>query len=100
MQVSHAKGYRLRSCAKFLIGDEGRGRRPRRPSLHATRRAACLEEHRRGNRAVLFLYTPARVGGLLEEQQLTQRKFASMSERESAEIYQRHSLEILGPSRL
>jgi quercetin dioxygenase-like cupin family protein len=49
---------------------------------------------------VLFLYTPARAGGLLEEQQRTHRKFASMSERELAEICQRHGWEIIGPSPL
>ncbi len=49
---------------------------------------------------VLFLYTPAKAGGLLEEQQRTQRKFASMTEREMAEICQRHGWEILGPSPL
>jgi mannose-6-phosphate isomerase-like protein (cupin superfamily) len=49
---------------------------------------------------VLFLYTPAKAGGLLEEQQRTQRKFASMSEPELAEICQRHGWEIVGPSPL
>ena len=49
---------------------------------------------------VLFLYTPARAGGLLEEQQRTQRKFVSMNERELAEICQRHGWEIIGPSPL
>ena len=46
---------------------------------------------------VLFLYTPARAGGLIEEQQLTGRKFASMNERELAEVCQRHGWELLGP---
>ena len=46
---------------------------------------------------VLFLYTPARAGGLREEQQRTGRKFASMNERELAEICQRHGWELLGP---
>jgi quercetin dioxygenase-like cupin family protein len=49
---------------------------------------------------VLFLYTPAKAGGLLEEQHRTQRKFASMSERELAEILERHGWEIVGPSPL
>jgi quercetin dioxygenase-like cupin family protein len=49
---------------------------------------------------VLFLYTPARAGGLIEEQQRTGRKFASMSERELAEICQRHGWELLGPPTL
>ena len=46
---------------------------------------------------VLFLYTPARAGGLIEEQQRTGRKFASMSEEELADILDRHGWEIVGP---
>ena len=49
---------------------------------------------------VLFLYTPAKAGGLLEEQQRTHRKFASMNEQELADILQRHGWEIIGPSPL
>ena len=49
---------------------------------------------------VLFLYTPARAGGLLEEQQRTDRTFTSMAEREAAELRQRHGWEIVGPSPL
>ena len=49
---------------------------------------------------VLFLYTPAKAGGLVEEQQRTGRKFASMSEREMAEFLDRHGWEIVGPSPL
>ena len=49
---------------------------------------------------VLFLYTPARAGGLIEEQQRTGRKFASMNEHELADILQRHGWELLGPSPL
>jgi mannose-6-phosphate isomerase-like protein (cupin superfamily) len=49
---------------------------------------------------VLFLYTPAKAGGLIEEQQRTGRKFASMSEREVAEICERHGWEFFGPSPL
>src|SRR6516165_11294022 len=41
---------------------------------------------------VLFLYTPAKAGGLLEEQQRTGRKLA--------EIGERHGWEVLGPSPL
>jgi quercetin dioxygenase-like cupin family protein len=46
---------------------------------------------------VLFLYTPAKAGGLIEEQQRTGRKFASMNERELAELCERHGWELLGP---
>src|SRR5438876_3923698 len=49
---------------------------------------------------VLFLYAPAKAGGLIEEQQRTGRKFASMNERELAEILDRHGWELLGPSPL
>jgi quercetin dioxygenase-like cupin family protein len=49
---------------------------------------------------VVFLYTPAKAGGLIEEQQRTGRKFASMNERELAEILERHGWELLGPSPL
>src|SRR5882757_4316763 len=49
---------------------------------------------------VLFLYTPARAGGLIEEQQRTGRNFASMTERKAAELCQRYGWELLGPSPL
>ena len=49
---------------------------------------------------VLFLYTPGKAGGLIEEQQRTGRKFASMNEGELAEMLQRHGWELLGPSPL
>ena len=37
-------------------------------------------------------------GGLIEEQQRTGRKFASLNERELADMLQRHGWELLGPS--
>jgi quercetin dioxygenase-like cupin family protein len=49
---------------------------------------------------VLFLYTPAKAGGLLEEQHRIQRNFAAMSEPELADMLQRHGWELLGPSPL
>ena len=49
---------------------------------------------------VLFLYTPAKAGGLIEEQHRTQRSFSSMTERELSETLQRHGWELLGPSPL
>ena len=49
---------------------------------------------------VLFLYTPARAGGLIEEQQRTGRNFGSMNDRELAEMLKRHGWELLGPSPL
>jgi mannose-6-phosphate isomerase-like protein (cupin superfamily) len=52
------------------------------------------------NGRVLFLYTPAEAGGLIEEQQRTGRKFAAMNEHELADILQRHGWALLGPSPL
>src|ERR1700752_4016435 len=49
---------------------------------------------------VLFLYTPARAGGLIEEQQRTGRKYADMSEAELADFLQRHGWKLVGPSPL
>lgn len=49
---------------------------------------------------VLFLYTPGKAGGLVEEQQRTGRKFGSMNEHELADILQRHGWELLGESPL
>ena len=49
---------------------------------------------------VLFLYTPAKAGGLIEEQHRTQRSFSMMTEQERTDILQRHGWELLGPSPL
>jgi len=49
---------------------------------------------------VLFLYAPAKAGGLLEEQHWTRRGFASMNERELTDMLDRHGWELLGPSPL
>lgn len=49
---------------------------------------------------VLFLYAPAGAGGMLEEQQRTNLKMSSMSEREATEFRKRYGWEIVGPSPL
>jgi quercetin dioxygenase-like cupin family protein len=49
---------------------------------------------------VLFLYTPAAAGALIEEQQRTGSGFSSMTEADRAEMLRRHSWELLGPSPL
>lgn len=49
---------------------------------------------------VVFMYTPAKAGGLIEEQRRTGRKFADMSERELAELLDRHGWEMAGDSPL
>jgi quercetin dioxygenase-like cupin family protein len=49
---------------------------------------------------VLFLYTPGKAGGLIEEQQRIGRKFGAMTAPELADILQRHGWALLGPSPL
>jgi quercetin dioxygenase-like cupin family protein len=49
---------------------------------------------------VLFLYTPAKAGGLIEEQERTGRKFNAMNQHELADILERHGWELFGPSPL
>lgn len=49
---------------------------------------------------VIFLYTPAKAGGLIEEQQRTGRGFGSQNERELDDISQRHGWELFGASPL
>ncbi len=49
---------------------------------------------------VLFLYTPAGAGGLIEEQQQTGSKFSSMPETERTAMLRRYGWELLGPSPL
>ena len=49
---------------------------------------------------ILFLYTPAKAGGLVEEQQRTRGTFASMTRQEKADTLRRHGWALLGPSPL
>jgi quercetin dioxygenase-like cupin family protein len=92
--------YVLSGEVTFMIGDEvtvgGPGACAFMPRgvAHAWK-STGLETGR-----VLFFYTPAKAGELIEEQQRTRRNFASMSENELAEFLQRHGWEILGPSPL
>jgi quercetin dioxygenase-like cupin family protein len=49
---------------------------------------------------VLFLYTPAGAGGLLEEQQRAHRVTGTMNEQEAADLRRRHGWELVGPTPL
>ena len=90
--------YVLSGEVTFLIGDEvstgGPGTYAFMPRgvRHAWK---CTEAGR-----ALFLYTPGKAGGLIEEQQRTGRKFASMDEAELADILGRHGWELIGESPL
>ena len=49
---------------------------------------------------ILFAYTPAKAGGLIEEQRRTGRTFSSMTEQEMADMLERHGWKLLGPTPL
>src|SRR5262249_53190453 len=49
---------------------------------------------------VLFLYTPGKAGGLIEEQQRTGSNFSTMTETARAEMLRRYGWQLLGPSPL
>jgi quercetin dioxygenase-like cupin family protein len=92
--------YVLKGEVTFLIGDEvtvgGPGACAFMPrGVRHAWKSTGAETGR-----VLFLYTPARAGGLIEEQHRTGRNFALMTEREAAELRQRYGWELLGPSPL
>ena len=92
--------YVLSGEVTFLIGDEVTVRGPGTCGfIPRGMRHAWKNTGTETGRA-LFLYTPARAGGLIEEQQRTGRKFASMHERELADILERHGWALLGPSPL
>lgn len=92
--------YVLSGEVTFLIGDEVTVGGPGTCAFMPRGVAHAWKSTGAETGRVLFLYTPASAGGLIEEQERTQRKFASMNERELAEYLERHGWEILGPSPL
>jgi quercetin dioxygenase-like cupin family protein len=92
--------YVLSGEVTFLIGDEVTVGGPGSCTLMPRGVRHAWKSTGAETGRVLFLYTPAKAGGLIEEQQRTGSKFASMNERELAEILQRHGWELLGPSPL
>jgi quercetin dioxygenase-like cupin family protein len=90
--------YVLSGEVTFKIGDEVTVGGPGTCAFMPRGVPHCWKSSGTETGRVLFLYTPARAGGLIEEQQRTGRKFSSMSERELAEICQRHGWEVVGPS--
>jgi quercetin dioxygenase-like cupin family protein len=92
--------YILDGEVTFLIGDEVTVRGPGACAFMPRGiRHAWKNTDAQAGRA-LFLYTPGKAGGLIEEQQRTGRKFNSMNEHELADILQRHGWELFGPSPL
>src|SRR5437016_6460053 len=92
--------YVLSGEVTFLIGDEVRVGGPGTCAFMPRGVPHAWKSTGAETGRVLFLYTPARAGGLIEEQQQTGRGFASMTEREAAELRQRYGWELLGPSPL
>ena len=92
--------YILSGEVTFLIGDEVRVGGPGTCAFMPRGVPHAWKSTGAETGRVLFLYTPARAGGLIEEQQQTGRGFASMTEREAAELRQRYGWELLGPSPL
>jgi quercetin dioxygenase-like cupin family protein len=92
--------YVLSGEVTFLIGDEVTVGGPGSCTFMPRGvRHAWKSTGQQAGRA-LFLYTPAKAGGLIEEQQRTGSKFSSMNERELADILERHGWELLGSSPL
>jgi quercetin dioxygenase-like cupin family protein len=92
--------YVLSGEVTFLIGDEVTVGSPGSCTLMPRGVRHAWKSTGAETGRVLFLYTPAKAGGLIEEQQRTGSKFASMNERELADILGRHGWELLGPSPL
>jgi quercetin dioxygenase-like cupin family protein len=84
----------------FMIGDEVTVGGPGSCTFMPRGVPHCWKGTGAETSQVLFLYTPAKAGGLIEEQQRTGRKFGSMDERELADILERHGWQLLGPSPL
>lgn len=97
---SDEAAYVLAGEVTFLIGDDLTVRGPGTCAFmpRGVRHAWKISGDQSAR--VLFVYTPAKAGGLIEEQQRTGRKFGSMNERELADTLQRHGWELFGPSPL
>jgi len=92
--------YVLSGEVTFMIGGEVSTGGPGTIAFMPRGVAHCWKSTGAESGKVLFLYTPARAGGLIEEQRRTGRKFADMSESELAEMLDRHGWEMVGASPL
>ena len=86
----------LRPERRAHLQDRRSRSRSAAPAPAPSCRAACRMPGRapaRETGRVLFLYTPAKAGGLIEEQQRTGRRFGSMNERRvGRQLCERHRL--------
>ena len=92
--------YVLAGEITFLIGDEVTVGGPGATAFIPHGAAHAWKSTGAETGKVLFLYTPAQAGALIEEQQSSKRNFSSMSEAELAAFLVHHRWEILGPTPL
>jgi quercetin dioxygenase-like cupin family protein len=93
-------GYVLSGEVTFMIGEDVSVGGPGTLAFIPRGVAHCWKSTGTESGKVLFLYTPANAGRLIEEQRRTGRKFADMSESELAEFLDRHGWKVIGPSPL
>jgi quercetin dioxygenase-like cupin family protein len=92
--------YVLAGEVTFLIGDETMVGGPGAYAFMPRNVPHAWKSTGAATGKVLFFYTPAKAGGLIEEQHRTQKNFAAMTEAELADTLQRYGWELLGPSPL
>src|SRR5258708_26411921 len=91
-------GYVLEGEITFLIGDEVTVGRPGTYAFMPRGVRHAWKSTGTETGKVLFLYTPAKAGGLLEEQHETRRRLAPISASPPAGTLQPHRRERLGPA--
>lgn len=92
--------YVLRGEVTFMIGDTVTTGGPGTYAFMPRGVPHCWKSTGAETGRAVFMYTPAKAGGLIEEQRRTGRKFADMSEAELAEFLDRHGWEMAGESPL
>jgi len=93
-------GYVLRGEVTFMIGDEVTTGGPGTYAFIPRGVVHCWKSTGTEIGLVVFLYTPAKAGGLIEEQRRTGRKFADMTADELAAFLDRYGWEMAGESPL
>jgi quercetin dioxygenase-like cupin family protein len=92
--------YVLRGEVTFMIGDEVTAGGPGTYAFMPRGVPHCWKSTGAETGLVVFLYTPAKAGGLIEEQRRTGRRFAEMSPDELAAFLDRYGWEMAGESPL
>jgi quercetin dioxygenase-like cupin family protein len=93
-------GYVVSGEVTFMIGDEVTVGGPGTYAFMPRGVPHCWKSTGAETGLVVFLYTPAKAGELIEEQRRTGRKFVDMSPEELADFLDRHGWEMAGESPL